>query len=103
MSAMDVERISSRSHAYALFGHLLLEGITPSTLPIIQQLDDLAGVLPQPVDIMEAAAAHEQVLGMNVFANESIFLDVTGLVGGGDGCCIGELSTGGVYAAKRRQ
>ncbi|MCB0093020.1 MAG: molecular chaperone TorD family protein [Caldilineaceae bacterium] len=79
---MDEKPIFSRSHAYTLFSSLILQGISQSTLPIVQQLDDLAAVLPQPVDLVKAAAMHQHVLGMNIFANESFFLDAAGLVGG---------------------
>ena len=79
---MDEKQVSSRSHAYALFSSLLLHGIAQDTLPIVQQLDDLAAALPQPIDLVKAAAMHQHVLGMNIFANESFFLDAAGLVGG---------------------
>ncbi|MEZ4657333.1 MAG: molecular chaperone TorD family protein [Caldilineaceae bacterium] len=79
---MNVNHVNSRSHAYALFANLLLYGISESTLPIINQLSDLAAALPQPFDLTQAAVAHEHLLGMNIFANESFFLDQTGLVGG---------------------
>lgn len=75
----------ARRHAYALFGHLFLKGVTASagaTLPILQSIPELAGTLPEPFDADEMAAEHQALFGFNVFPYESIFVDESGLLGG---------------------
>ncbi len=76
------EIAQARSRSYQLISRLFLQGVTPETLPVIQAAPELAAVLPDPVDFDELAAVHYQLLGMNVFPYESIFLDDSGLLGG---------------------
>ncbi len=59
-----------------------MTGITNGVLPVIQAVPELAQALPKPFDLDEAAAAHYQLFGFNVFPYEAIFLDESGLLGG---------------------
>ena len=72
----------ARQHGYVLFGRLLLEGLTPELLPFVQQIPELATVVPQFYDDDIAAAHYQSIFGFNLFPFQSIFLDSTGLVGG---------------------
>ena len=69
-------------HSYELLSLLFLEGITKTTLPIVQAVSELARYLPEPIDVDGLAATHYQLFGFNVFPFESIFLDKSGLLGG---------------------
>ena len=71
-----------RHLTYELLGQLYLEGVTAVTLPTIQLIPSLAQTITGTFDTDEAAAAHQTLLGFNVFPYESIFLDSSGLLGG---------------------
>lgn len=79
----QAEKAQARSLTYALLGRLYLEGVTAVTLPILQQIPQLAISLPPTFEADEAAADHHALFGFNVFPYESIFLDDSGLLGGG--------------------
>lgn len=79
---MNRSQLYSHSQSYALCSTLITHGISPHTLPIVQQLDELKALLPVPCDFTSAAAVHQQLFGMNIFAHESFFLDDSHLVGG---------------------
>lgn len=85
MTLTPHEKAQARYHAYSLFGRLFLEGITPTSLPFVQQLAELTAVLPPAVDettFDEAAAAHQNLFGFNLFPFASLFLTSDGLLGG---------------------
>jgi TorA maturation chaperone TorD len=48
----------------------------------VQQIPELTAVLPTPFNTDDAAASHHALFQFNVFAFESFFLSVDGLVGG---------------------
>ena len=63
----------ARSRAYGLLGRLLLEGLTDKTLPRLRQTP-LGARLPEGVDLDEVAAAHHQLLSMDIPPYASSFL-----------------------------
>ncbi|MHC4235763.1 MAG: molecular chaperone TorD family protein [Planctomycetota bacterium] len=80
----DRQIAEARSRTYQLLSQLYLHGVTARVLPFVQAIPELSAALPPRVDqnLDEMAADHYDVLGKNVFAYESIFLDTEGLVGG---------------------
>lgn len=72
----------ARSHSYALFGQLLLHGLTPQLMDYVSEIPALTAVVPQPYDADEAAAAHYRLFGFHLFPYESFFMDASGLLGG---------------------
>jgi TorA maturation chaperone TorD len=72
----------ARSYGYTLFARLLLEGVTADLLPTIRAVPELADLLPESVDLDEAAAIHNRLFAFNVFPYAGIFLDDSGLLGG---------------------
>ncbi|MFP4598759.1 MAG: molecular chaperone [Persicimonas sp.] len=85
----DTDAALARSRAYLLLGRLFLRGVTAEIIdhvravePLAQRLASLGGDGEGQVDLDEAAAAHHDVFGFNVFAYESTFLDETARAGG---------------------
>jgi TorA maturation chaperone TorD len=72
----------ARHHSYALFGRLYLEGLTPTLLPYVRSIPELAAALAHPFDADEAAADHYHLLTHALFPYEAFFLDSVGLLGG---------------------
>jgi hypothetical protein len=72
---------SARHHTYLLFSRLFLDGITDDLLHYLEQITELAVVAPRPFDPDESAAAHYGLFAHDIFPNESIFRDVSGLLG----------------------
>jgi len=72
----------ARSRIYGLLGRLYLDGIEEEDLDRVRAVPDLASVVPDPFQPDEAAADHQHLFGFNVFPYESMFLGVTGLLGG---------------------
>ena len=72
----------ARSRIYSLLGQIYLSGLKEEDLDRVRAVPDLASVVPEPFQTDEAAADHQHLFGFNVFPYESIFLDVTGLMGG---------------------
>lgn len=72
----------ARSQAYQLFSQLFLNGLSAETLPVVQQIPELAATLPETVDLERAASDHYRLFGLNLFPFQSVFLDSNGLVGG---------------------
>lgn len=80
---LNPQQISlARHHAYRLFSQLFLKGLTADLWTYMQQIDSLSAVLPPIFDPDEAAAAHQHLLGFNLFPYASIFLASDGLLGG---------------------
>ncbi len=69
----------ARHSSYTLLSRLLLEGVSAELHPYLDALSDLP---PYTADADQAAAEHQTLLGFNLFPNESIFLDTSGLLGG---------------------
>jgi TorA maturation chaperone TorD len=72
----------ARSRLYSLLGRIHLKGVEEEDLDRVHAIPDLATVIPDPFQPDEAAADHQHLFGFNVFPFESIFLDVSGLLGG---------------------
>lgn len=75
------ELATARRRTYHLFGRLFLEGVTAGLLPRLEAIPELAQAA-QPFDADEAAAEHYQLIAVDVFPYESIFIDPSGLLGG---------------------
>ncbi len=85
----ETDAALARSRAYLLLGRLFLRGVTAEIIdhvhavePLAQCLASLGGDGEGHVDLDEAAAAHHDVFGFNIFAYESTFLDETARAGG---------------------
>jgi len=76
------EKALARSRTYQLLSRLVLEGVTPESLPTLQALPELAQALPHPLDLDRLAAAHHRLWGFNVFPFEGIFRGTENLLGG---------------------
>lgn len=75
----------ARSRGYGFLSHLWLHGVTPDVAEIVALVPDLGAALGAvPVDLDQLAAAHQQILGFDVFPFQSIFLDPSGLLGGAE-------------------
>lgn len=72
----------ARSHSYALFGRLFLEGVTETLWPYVQAVPELAAAYPPPFLPNDAAAVHHHLFAFQLFPYESFFLTNTGLLGG---------------------
>jgi hypothetical protein len=72
---------SARHHTYLLVSRLFLEGLTDDLLPFLEQIPELRAVTPRPFNPDESAAAHYGVFAHDIFPYESIFRDVSGLLG----------------------
>ncbi len=82
MSLKHEQVALARHHGYLLFGRLFMEGLTPELLLYVQEVPELATAVPPFYDEDFAASHHQAIFGFNLFPFQSIFLDVTGLVGG---------------------
>jgi TorA maturation chaperone TorD len=80
LDEMEMTRVRSRT--YALLRRLFLQGLTEEVFPYVQAIPELTSAIPEPIDVDEAAADHQQLFGFNVFPYQSIFLDPAGLLGG---------------------
>lgn len=76
------ELAQARHNAYQLFSELFLHGVTESLLPYVAAVPELRETLPDPLVLDEAAAEHHQVLSLNLFPYESVFLDPEGILEG---------------------
>ena len=75
----------ARSRGYDFLSHLWLHGVTPDVAEIVALVPELSAALgAAPVDLDQLAAAHQQILGFDVFPFQSIFLDPSGLLGGAE-------------------
>lgn len=75
----------ARSLGYDFLSRLWLHGVTPDGMALVAQVPELAAALgPAPADFDDLAAAHQQILGFDVFPFQSIFLDDSGLLGGAE-------------------
>ena len=79
----------ARSNAYLLLGRLFLRGVTDEVLDHVEAVEPLADELSvfedddrSGVDLDEAAAAHQDVFGFQIFPFQSTFLDETARAGG---------------------
>lgn len=73
----------ARARAYVLWAELLRRGVTPETAPHAEALPELKAGLelyrrPEGLDLDAAAAAHQRVLGYEVFPWASVYLDPAG-------------------------
>ncbi|MEX1365268.1 MAG: molecular chaperone TorD family protein [Nannocystaceae bacterium] len=82
MSEADERALVTR-RAYSLLGALLVDGLDPSRLEAVQQLPPLAERLPATVELDELAAEHYALLGRELPPYAGVFLEPSGLVGGG--------------------
>lgn len=73
---------SARHHTYLLVSRLFMDGLTDDLLPYMEQIPELASAALRPFDPDESAAAHYGVFAHDIFPYESIFRDVSGLLGG---------------------
>ncbi len=71
------ENAAARHASYALLAQLLREPISAEIHPYLTEIPDLT-----LTDLSENAVQFQQLFGFAVFANESIFRDSSGLVGG---------------------
>ena len=78
------ETALARSRAYGLLSHLYLRGLTPEVLPQVASVDEFRAALPADYDADQAAAAYQQLFGLNVFPYQSVFLDADFLLGGAE-------------------
>ncbi|MBV7331927.1 molecular chaperone TorD family protein [Chloroflexi bacterium TSY] len=76
------ETAEARGNLYTLLSQVILCGVTARQLPILQQIDELAAVLPAPVDLDCLMVEHEALFGLNVFPYESLYLDRSAMIGG---------------------
>ena len=76
------ERALALGRMYTLLGQIYRYGLTANLLPLVQEIDLLAEVMPTPIDLSQAAAAHQTLFGFNVFPFESAFLEAEGMLGG---------------------
>lgn len=88
-NSVEHEGAVARSRAYLLLGRLFLWGVTEDVLehvravePLAERLDAFGDSEGDGVDLDEAAAAHQDVFGFNVFPFQSTFLDETARAGG---------------------
>ena len=87
----STEAATARCRAYLMLGRLFLRGVTRETLehvravePLADELASLADGEAEEIDLDEAAAAHQDVFGFNVFAFHSPCLDEPARPGGRD-------------------
>lgn len=78
-----------RARAYRLLSRLYLRGIGPADLPLLEEVPDLAGLLPDPFDADEAAAEHQRLLQREVLPFASVFLETDGALGGDVSAAVG--------------
>lgn len=72
----------ARSSLYRLLSQLIFHGATEEQILILRQIDELATVLPDPLELDQLKVVHEALFGLNVFPYESLYLDGSGMVGG---------------------
>ena len=72
----------ARHHTYALLSQLYLQGPTPSLLPYVQAIPELAQALPPALAPDAAAAEHYHLFGLSLFPYASAFVSEGGLLGG---------------------
>lgn len=72
----------NRYQTYKLLGQLYTDGLTEEVVDTAREVETLAKQLPSSIDLDEAAADHQHILGFNVFPYESVFLDPAGQLGG---------------------
>ena len=77
-----VDAATARSRAYALFGQLYRDGVTPEVLPDVRALPALHDSLGDAFDAEQAAADHYDLFHLNVSPYASLFLDASGRLGG---------------------
>ncbi len=77
-----LEEAIARSRAYDQLAAAYRHGLTDALRPVLAAVPDLAGVLPEPFDADEAAAAHYRLFGRDVLPYASVFLDAAGRLGG---------------------
>lgn len=78
---MSKEISTARQRAYSLFSRLYLEGVTAGAHAYLQQIPELAGLLPHPFNADEAAAGYHSLFHFNLLPYESVFLGEDGLLG----------------------
>ncbi|MDJ0757650.1 MAG: molecular chaperone TorD family protein [Ardenticatenaceae bacterium] len=69
----------SRASGYQFLRMMIVQGITAETWPVVAQTGFWVG---DPPDLDEAAAAHYNLFGMNLFPHAAVFLEEGGMVGG---------------------
>lgn len=82
MNTQAAQTARARSRGYNMLSAFVARGLTAEMMPSLQKVAALAPALPQPYDAEHAAAAHYQVFGRTVFANQSVFLDGAAQRGG---------------------
>ncbi len=75
-------RTAARSAAYQLFARLFRREPTTDLLPLLRDIPELGGALPEPFDPDEAAAEHHRLFGLQVPPFAGVFLDREGRIGG---------------------
>lgn len=77
------ETLIVRRRAYGLLGALLVDGLDEARLSDVRSLPALAERLPAEVELDELAAEHYALLGRELPPFAGVFLESSGLVGGG--------------------
>ncbi|MEM7157165.1 MAG: molecular chaperone TorD family protein [Myxococcota bacterium] len=75
--------VEARRRAYALLGALLVEGVDEPRLRTVRALPPLAHGLPDDASVDELSAEHYALFGHELFPFAGVFVDPSGLVGGG--------------------
>lgn len=82
-SALDVSDAAlARHHAYALFSQLYIHGLTPSVLPYVKAIPELARTVSSALAPDAAAADYYHLFGFNLFPYASAFVGEDSLLGG---------------------
>ncbi|MCB0100001.1 MAG: molecular chaperone TorD family protein, partial [Caldilineaceae bacterium] len=85
-----VEEALAHHYLFALCQRLYLEGMTPETLAIVQEVGELATALPREVALDDLQAAQYELFGFNLFPYESMFLGDEQLLGTAIGEAVGQ-------------
>lgn len=83
MSTDSAEALTVRRRAYGLLGALLVDGLDADRLELVRALPPLAECLPESVDLDVLAAEHYDLLGRELPPFAGVFLEASGLIGGG--------------------
>ena len=87
----------ARHRAYALFGRVMVQGLTDEVVGTLRALPAVADTLPSG-EPDAAAAAHHEALSRQVFPYESAFRSLDGLLGGAVSASVREAYRAGGFA-----
>lgn len=71
-----------RQAAYQLLADVYADGITPDSAAIVRTIPGLNVLLPEPLQLDQEKAAHQNIFGFNVFPYAGVYLTEDGKLGG---------------------